>query len=100
MFYPFKKGALENSDLYRAILKNTGRYIAKELHEDKRTADLVLKKILKKYGYSLSIWLENKIRKKVVIISTKYHVSKDLLNSATFYINLRDFKNIWGFKAE
>lgn len=39
-------------------------------------------------------------RKRVVIISTKYHVSKDLLNSATFYINLRDFKHLWGFEEK
>lgn len=37
-------------------------------------------------------------RKKIYIISTKYHVAKELIDASNGYLNLRDFKEEWAFK--
>ena len=47
------------------------------------------------FKYAIDYLREN--HKRVVIISTKYHVSKELIDSANLYINLRDFKIFWAF---
>ena len=38
--------------------------------------------------------------KKVIIISTKYHVAHELIEAADKYFNLRDFKRFWELKKK
>lgn len=39
-------------------------------------------------------WLHTK-GKKAVIVSTKYHVAKELIKASNLYINLRDLRSKW-----
>ena len=36
--------------------------------------------------------------KKVYVVSTKYHIAKELIDASNGYLNLRDFKEEWAFK--
>ena len=38
-----------------------------------------------------------RLGKKVIIISTKYHVSKQLIDAGDIYINLKHFRGYWSF---
>ena len=33
--------------------------------------------------------------KKVIIISTRWHVAKDLIRAANYYVDIKKFKGIW-----
>lgn len=60
--YGFKKGSFRQSGVYKKVIENTENYIAKKLKKTKSGAKLILKKILKEYGESISIGLKEKFR--------------------------------------
>ncbi len=35
--------------------------------------------------------------KKVIIISTRWHVAKDLINAADYYMDINKFKDFWEY---
>ncbi len=56
--YEFQGGSMKESGLYRAILRNTEKYVSKKLDKDEAEAKLILENVIKEYGNSLSIGLE------------------------------------------
>jgi len=57
--YKLDGGSFLNSKLNKKILKNVVKYIQKKLKKNKKEAEIILKKIKKKYGENISIGLEN-----------------------------------------
>jgi len=55
-----KGGTFKNSGVYRAVLKNTEKYIRNKLDKTEDEARKILKDILNEYGESISIALEEK----------------------------------------
>lgn len=56
--YQFKGGSFKKSGIYKRILKNTKKYIAKTLNKGKNETEMIVKNILEEYGNSISIGLE------------------------------------------
>ena len=60
--YKFKGDSFRNSGLYGVVIENTVSYICNKLGKTKLEAQEVLDAILKKYGNSISIGLENEFK--------------------------------------
>lgn len=60
--YKLKGGSFKKFGIYKKVLENTENYIAGKLNKTKKEARLILKKILKEYGESISIGLEEKFK--------------------------------------
>lgn len=60
--YRFKGDSFRSSGLYDVIIKNTLQYISNSLNKSEEEAQKVLDIVLKKYGNSISIGLENEFK--------------------------------------
>jgi len=58
--YSLKNGSFKKSGIYDAIIENTKQYIKQKLRVDDEAADLIIKKIVKDFGDSISIGLEKR----------------------------------------
>lgn len=60
--YKLNGGSFKKSGIYKKVLEKTETYIVGKLNKTKKEAKLILKTILKEYGESISIGLEEKFK--------------------------------------